>query len=82
MASPKFLADLATWKRGRPEWAAMTEAIKSDDSPDLVRELADDAGATGNEVADLRNCRARALRPHVSSSQARDSAGARAAPRR
>ena len=60
--SPEYLADFESWRIRRPAWRALLAGIRGDAPESELRDLAAPAGATAQEVYELRQIRVRALR--------------------
>ena len=63
--SQKFKSDLRLWIKSRPEYAALTAAIRRDAPEAELVALADEAGVTLSEVSELCSLRKRAMQPNV-----------------
>jgi len=61
-----FVTDYENWKRGRPQWAELVAGIRNEVDMVKLRQLAELAGASANELSDLRTAHNRArLDQHV-----------------
>ena len=63
MFTQQFTKDQDTWRRSRPEYAALLAAIRTDKPDAELVALAADAGTSGGEISELRGLRKRATSP-------------------
>ena len=63
--SEKFKSDLRLWIKSRPEYGALTAAIRRDAPAAELERLAGEAGVTFGEVGELLALRKRASQAHV-----------------
>ena len=71
MFSRQFETDLATWRKTRPQYFDLLQAIKAGEPSDKLAELADDAGTYINEVVELKILLGRASAPNTKSRAAK-----------
>lgn len=60
MFSQQYEKDLAAWKKTRPQYRTLLDAIKGNEPADTLAEMGDDAGVYLNEISELTQLRNRA----------------------